>query len=58
MKDAFLALIGSYVPFDTLTGSAAIDWPWVFSALLFIAGLIVSLWFACRLLVGVLRHDK
>ena len=56
MKDALIALIGSYVPFDTLSGIGSWDIPWIFSALLFIVGLFVSLWFACRVLVGVLKH--
>lgn len=57
MKDVLLDIIGEYVPFDTLEQNAMIDWPWIFSAILFVSLIIVTAWFACRIIVGVLKND-
>lgn len=54
MKDILLEIIGEYVPL-TGEGVATLDFPWIFSAILFICLICVTGWFACRLIVGVLK---
>lgn len=40
IKDLLFELIGSYQLFSDATGFAAVDWPWILSALL----LLVCVW--------------
>ena len=55
MKDVLLDIIGEFVPIETATDTYIVDWPWIFSAGLFIVLVAVTAWFSCRVIVGVLH---
>lgn len=54
MKETIIAIIGQYMPFEA-AGIAALDIPWIFSALILCALIIGSTWAFVRIVVGVLR---
>lgn len=51
MRDALISILGEYTPVADATGLAAVDWPWVLSAILVIC-VIVSL---LRFVGGIFR---
>jgi len=57
LKDTLLNIIGNYSGDVTAsTGLASLDIPWIFASILFITLVIMTSWFACRLIVGVLHE--
>lgn len=56
MKDILISIIGNFVPIETSTDIYIVDWPWLFSAALFIVLVAVTAWFTCKIICGVL-HD-
>ena len=55
MKDILLDIIGEYEAIEVSETVTQLDWPWIASAVLFVSLIIMTSWFACKVICGVLR---